>query len=447
MLFVVLSVYIVQYTNTIVNRFTLFLVVFMMLSAFGRLFAQPAGDVELNDKTYTETIKTVLLYPGGSTGDDPRRLLGQPVIPLEQNIGLTLEFDELVPRSRPFRAKLFHCNADWTKSVLSDVEFTYEYNDYPVTDVRPAFSTKVPYNHYVFSVPKVKLPGNYVLVVYGDDRLPVLSRRFMVYDPRVRVGGGVAASSGISEQRTAQQLDFQIDYKGYQLASPQTDLKVVIRKNFRWDQSKTGFKASSVNPFDQVLDFQFFKLENNFSGGNEYRYFDSRSLGGRGFGIAAIERTDEYTELVLQVDEPRAGSPYFQMDDFNGRYIVDHRESRNGSVQADYTPVIFTLKMAELREGEVYVDGAFNLWERNEINRMAYDPDHQAYHAVIMLKQGVVNYQYAVADQALKKVDDLVLEGNFSATENDYDVLIYHRPPAGRSDLLIGYRTFESNRR
>ena len=46
-----------------------------------------------------------------------------------------------------------------------------------------------------------------------------------------------------------------------------------------------------------------------------------------------------------------------------------------------------------------------------------------------------------------QKPDESYIEGNFAATENDYDILIYHRPPASRADLLVGYRTVEWNRR
>lgn len=420
----------------------------MLTLTSGLLLARPSADLELADRIYSETIKTVLLYPGTPAGDDPRRLLRQPVVQLSQDAPLTLEFDDLSARSKNFRVKFIHCNTDWSKSVLSDVEFTYEYNDYPVTDFRQSFSTKVPYTHYVFPVPRFKVSGNYVVVVYQDnDRRPVLSRRFMVYEPLLKIGGGVVASAGIQEQRVAQQLDFNISYRGVQLPAPQTDLTVVIRKNFRWDQSKSGFRPSSVNPFDQTLDYQFFKLENNFPGGNEFRYFDSRTLAGRGFGIGAIERSDEYTELILQTDKSRRNDPYLQTDDFNGGYIVDHRESRSGSLQADYTPVVFTLKTEEMPGKEVYVNGAFNLWQRDDLNRMVYDYDDQVYHAIIMIKQGVVNYEYVVQAEGSGQADSMELEGSFSATENDYDILVYFRPPAARADRLIGYRTFEINRR
>lgn len=399
---------------------------------------------ELDDRIYQESIKTVLLYPGNPAGDDPRRMLRQPVIPLDSNVPLTLEFDELSNRAKNFRAKLIHCNADWTQSSLSEVEYTFEYNDYPVTSLQASFSTKVPYYHYTWQVPKVRVSGNYVLVIY-ENRQPVLSRRFMVYEPKVRVHGGVTASEGIAERRTSQQINFSIDHKGYQLASPQTELQVVLRKNFRWDQAKSGFKPTNVNAFDQTLGFQFFRLENNFPGGNEFRYFDSRTTAGRGFGIAAIERGDDYTELMLQADQPRRNAPYFQSDDFNGQFVVDHRESKNGSLQADYNPVTFTLKMEEIPDRDVYVNGAFNLWQLNDINIMHYDPELKAYQAVIMLKQGVTNYEYVVSDGT--SIEDGAIEGNFSDTENDYDILIYHRPPAGRADQLIGYQTFEWNRR
>src|SRR5690606_36671779 len=128
-------------------------------------FSGTARGQDLDDRIYVETIKTVMLYAGTPAGDDPRRMLRQPIIPLNGNVPLTLEFDDLTPRGKSFRAKLIHCNADWTQSSQSDVEFTYEFNDYPITEFQASLSTKVPYNHYVFPVPKVRVSGNYVLVV------------------------------------------------------------------------------------------------------------------------------------------------------------------------------------------------------------------------------------------------------------------------------------------
>ncbi len=406
------------------------------------------ADVRLEDYIYSETIKTVLLYPETGSPDDPRRLIGPPVIQLDGDRPLALEFDDLTADYRGFRAKLIHCNADWKKSVLNDIEFTYEYNDYPITEFRQSFSTKVPYYHYRLEVPRVKVSGNYVLVVYSErQRKPVFTRRFMVYENQVRIAAQARFSQGIREQLTDQQIDFSLDHKGYQIISPQSDLKVFIRKNFRWDQTKSGFKPTNVRPFDQVLEYQFFNLENTFPGGNEFRYFDSRTLTARGYGIYELERLSEYTRLILTPDEPRARGAYIQMDDLNGQYIVDQRESGRGSNEADYTPVVFSLRTPEIPGTTVYVNGGFNLWLRNDINRMTYDTDAESYRAVILIKQGVVNYNYAVVDKAPETAQEDVLEGNYAATENDYDILVYNRPPAARADKLVGYRTVEWNRR
>ena len=425
-------------------RFFLF---FLFSICYFSAKSQPAG-VLLEDYIYNEKISSVFLYPGIEDPEDSRRLISPPIIPINNTSPLILEFDDLSDRPAGYRAKFIHCNADWSKSNLNDIEFTYEYNEYPFNAYEQSFSTKVPYFHFRFEVPKVKLSGNYVLVIYSDsDRKPVLSRRFMIYDAKVNIDAQARFSQGISQQFSDQQIDFKIDYKGFPLNAPQTDLKVVIRKNFRWNQIKMGFKPTNVRPFDNILEYTFFDLENTFPGGNEFRYFDSRTLSGRGYGIQELQRSEENTKLILFPDKPRAETSYVQYDDLNGQYIVDQRESGRGSIEADYSPVLFTLRVPEDPDANYFVNGGYNLWQLNNRNKMTFNPDANAYQAEILIKQGVINYDYTVLRGNIKTPDESSLEGNFGATENDYDILVYYRPQAGRSDLLVGYRTVEWNRR
>jgi hypothetical protein len=405
-------------------------------------------NVRLDDFIYTEDIKTVFLYPGVEDKENPTRLISPPIIPIQSRLPLVLEFDDMTTNLSGLRAKIIHCNADWTKSNLNDIEFTYEYNDYPITTYEQSFSTKVAYTHYRFEVPKLKLSGNYILVVSTDrGRNTLLTRKFMIYDTKVNITAQARFSQGIQQQFSDQQIDFSIDYKGYDLIAPQQDLKVMLRKNFRFDQTRSGFKPTNVRPFDKILEYTFFDLENTFPGGNEFRYFDSRTLSGRGYGVYALERTTENTSLTLTPDRSRADNGYLQIEDLNGQYIVDQKESGRGSVEGDYTPVLFTLKIPEDPDVTLYVNGAFNLWQLNDRNRMEYNADLQAYQADILIKQGVINYEYTAVKGNPPKADDGYVEGNYAATENDYDILIYHRPPTSRSDLLIGYKTIEWNRR
>ena len=42
---------------------------------------------------------------------------------------------------------------------------------------------------------------------------------------------------------------------------------------------------------------------------------------------------------------------------------------------------------------------------------------------------------------------EVYFEGSHQETENQYDLLVYYRPPGTRADLLIGYQTVGVNNR
>nr|WP_229598539.1 DUF5103 domain-containing protein [Runella zeae] len=413
------------------------------------LFAQKLNGLRYEDATYEANIKTVAVYPAPVQLQDPARTTYPPVVSMDSNTPLIAEFDDLSARFRSFRYKVFHCNADWTPSNLNDIEFTYEYNDYPINDYQSSFNTKVPYFHYVFELPKLKLPGNYVVAVYEDKRPGklVLSRRFMVYQARVNVWPQVRLSTGIAEQRTHQQIDFDIEYKGYELLSPQDDLKIVIRQNFRWDKVLTKLRPTNVRAFDYRLEYRPFDLSNNILGGNEFRWFDTRLSRAVGMSVNDIEQLPDQTIVRLHKDASRlGGGASFQAQDLNGQYIVLNRDAANSSNEADYLNVVFTLQSPSYPNAQVYVGGAFNLWQHDDASRMTYNTSSGAYEASMYIKQGVVNYCY----YALKgdgQMDDVSFEGSFSNTANDYEIFVYHRPPAARADQLVGYRLIEYGRR
>lgn len=410
------------------------------------------------DADYDPKLKTVLLYPmvGNSPGD-PALTLNPPVLNQQDDTQLMLEFDDLTANYRSFRAKLIHCNADWQKSVLNDIEFTFDYNDYPITEYQTSINTKIPFYHYRFPVPKVKLPGNYVLVVYNERGGQTLfTRRFMMYAGRVGVAANVQFSTDPQLRFSDQQVDFDLDYRGYpNVISPQDDFNVVVRQNYRDDRVLTGLKPTNVRAFESRIEYRLFDLKNTFPGGNEYRFFDTRTVISSANYIARIDRRPDVNVAWVMADEPRSRGAYLQNDDFNGRFVIDNMETREGAIQGDYIATVFTLRVDEIPNAEVFVNGAFNLWQLNPVNRMTYSPQDRAYRAEILLKQGVYNYNYSVKGVAPPVVrsgmtsegNEALIEGNFSGTENDYEIFVYHRPPAARADQLIGYKRLSVNRR
>lgn len=430
---------------------------FLLLNvlALGPVCAQK---LPTEDRVFDATIKTVLLYPViGSDQTDPAQTLNPPVIDQTLETPLMLEFDDLTANYRPFRAKFVHCNADWQQSILNDIEFTYEYNDYPIQDYQISLNTKIPYYHYRFPVPKMKLPGNYVLVVYNErnPRQIYFSRRFITYVNRVNLAATAQFANDPQLRFTDQQINFEISYRGYPLISPQEDLKIVIRQNYRDDRVVTGLRPTNVRAFDNILEYRLFDLKNTFPGGNEYRYFDTRTVLSRGNYIQRIDRRDDRNTAFINNDGVRSVGTYVQTDDFNGQFVIDHLETHIGATQADYIATVFTLRMDELANAEIYVNSAFNFWRLDDLNRMTYVPDLRAYQVEIPLKQGVYNYNYSVKGIPPPVTrsgmnltgNETIIEGNYSETENDYELFVYHRPPAARADQLVGYRRIGYNKR
>lgn len=408
---------------------------------------QASKTLRYADATYEESARTVLLYPANAPMGTPDNTLQPAIVGLDDGPGLRLEFDWLNSEQDQFRAKLFHCNADWTPSVLNPVEYLSEFNDFPIYDARISQNTKVPYWHYWLEVPRPRVSGNFVLLVYRgrSERDLVFTRRFVVFQNRVQVGGRVSFAPNVRYRDTHQQIELDVNYAGYQILSPKEDLKVVVRQNFRWDQALTNLRPFMVREFDQKLEYRFFESENILPGGNEFRLFDLRSTQAKGFNVARIDRQANFTAVLLNYDVPQAGKVYLQSDDLDGRFVIDNRDLGDAPTSADYLPVTFTLKAPEREDGRpVYVVGGFNEYQLSPANRLNYVPDLGAYQLTLSLKQGVYNYLYAVENPTTHQPDTAPIEGSHSVTQNRYDVLIYHRPPGARADQVVGYRSFRN---
>ena len=94
----------------------------------------------------------------------------------------------------------------------------------------------------------------------------------------------------------------------------------------------------------------------------------------------------------------------------------------------------------------MYVLGALTDWQLKDEFRLTYDEATGRYTGHALLKQGYYNYSFAVAG-AGGAADETYFEGTHNQTENQYDLLVYYRPPGSRADLLIGYQQTGFNSR
>lgn len=392
--------------------------------------------LRLEDATYESEIKTVRLYPQGN-----------PLAPSTASLqvqNLMLEFDDLTDQRDTYNARIVHCNRNWTQSGLQDLDFLPDYNEFPLNNSEFSVDTHVPYVHYWFNLPNVKLPGNYVIAVYrGTDKEDVvLSRRFMVYDNRVKfaderdlVGPGAIA-------RLNQQINFTINHSNVDILNPMQDVHVTIRQNQRWDNAIYNVKPSFVRDIEKELEYRFFDEAKMFPGGNEFRFFDLRSLNNPGRNIAYVNRNVKPYEVYVGKDKNRSDEVYAQYDEMNGNYIIQNYDYQDPTF-SNYAWVNFALQSKPV-QGEVYIIGAFNNWNFNNQNRMKYDSAQRLYTSRLLLKQGWYDYQYYVKSESLPTY---YFEGSYFETENRYEIFVYYRPFQPRADLLIGYLQVLENAR
>ncbi|MCC5945495.1 MAG: DUF5103 domain-containing protein [Bernardetiaceae bacterium] len=397
-------------------------------------------DIEFRteDWTYDDYIRTVMLFPRGG-GIQAQRV--PPIVPLAEVPLLELHFDELGNSPHDYEVKIISCDMDWSISDRQDMEFLDDYNEFPIRDYELSFNTKTPFVHYRFSLPPLKLPGNYVIKVYhNDEENVVLSRRFMVYSQDAGVSLSRGVVSGGEHALSNQQLEFQVNYgRLQQVFSPKEQIKVVLRQNYRWDNAIYGLEPAFVRAHERSLDYRFVNFENNFQGGNEFRMFNAQNLRQFGFWIDSIRVGERVDEIFLRRDQPRADFAYTRrFNDINGYFWVNNELGQNPFLQSDYLKVHFFLYTVQPLPGDVYVYGQMSDWRTQERFKMQFDARRGVYSAEVLLKQGLYNYMYTLVRPDGTR-DDYAIEGSYFQTENEYDILVYYRPPGERSDLLVGY--------
>jgi hypothetical protein len=407
-----------------------------LLSA-GSAISQPA----YGDFTYGDNIKTVQMHVKGWE-------MSYPVIELGSREELVFSFDDLDGDVKNYQYSIILCNADWTPSSLFESDYIDGFYENQLDNYRLSFNTFTPYTHYSLSIPNydvsLKLPGNYVIKVYNDfdpDQL-VLTKRFMISEPRVKIDARVHLPHLTLHQYSAQQLTVNIFHKDLLINDPYSELTVRIMQNGRKDTEITGLKPTFIRPGEIVYEHEEKMI---FPGGNEFRNFDTKSLRYLTEHLKNIDFSGGFNHVELYPSQSRQFTRYFSQHDINGRFLIRNEEGRNPSIDADYVMVYFTLPWElPVDNGNVYVLGALSDWNFYSHNEMFYNYESRAYELSMLLKQGYYNYKYVYKQDGVSVSDETLFEGNFFETENDYFIMVYHRPPGSRHDRLVGTRQINS---
>jgi len=417
----------------LLRKSSLVIILLMLLS---EVQGQPLNGIEIPDGK----IKSIMIYQ--ETGG-PYQEMQSPAAPLEEQ-RLVVEFDDLRENSETYYAKILHCDHRWSRSRLRDLDFLAVYNEFNLNDFAFSNDTHIPYVHFRFPIPEVKLPGNYILLVYRDGDLKNLafSRRFMVFSNQMMVAPMNRPGQG-TLYRNLQEINFSVSYAGLNIPDPTANIFVVVRQNNRWDNALYGLTPSRTDTYRENLEFQFFDQRSAFRAGNEFRFVDFSSLNFPGRNTGYVDKSKKPFHVFVGLDRTRGSEAYAQFGDLNGNFIAGNRDFGNGAVTGQYVYVHFKMEQTGLPDDAIYVGGNWSDWSTAEGYRMKPAADGTL-EAMVLLKQGYYDYCY-FTQQSFKSGNPI--EGDHSMTENSYEILVYNRNFQSGAEMLMGYSRFSLNGR
>ena len=375
-------------------------------------------------------IKTIILKPNAVNTYAPIIRLGEPI---------QLIFDDLNANEHDYTYKIVHCDYNWNPSNLSESEFVTGYAEDRIRDYENSFNTLQPYTNYTLTIPndntRLKISGNYKIYVLNDYDEVVFERKFVVYESLVTVGVTIYKSRDISTINTHQSVEFIINHPNLRINNPKEEILPIVIQNNNWQTAIEGLKPQFYRGTQLLYKYN---KETSFLAGNEFLYFDSKSIRNTTLNIAKVEQGINLYHTYLYTNEERIDQPYTLFEDINGNFVIRTLTGQNNNTDADYSWVHFSLSCLENLDGkDVYISGNFNSWQLNDTNKLTYNLESGLYEGKLLLKQGFYNYQYVTKNQD-GVINNSDIDGSFFQTENDYTVLVYYKKFGSRYTKVIG---------
>ncbi|MEK9600729.1 MAG: DUF5103 domain-containing protein, partial [Bacteroidota bacterium] len=370
-----------------------------------------------------------------------------PIINLGSTESLKLSFDMLDPQNEFLNYSLIHCDRNWMPSDLQPMDYVNGNTMGEITDFKFSTNTYQTYTHYSLNFPTDEMAitksGNYILKVFRnfDEEDILLTRRFMVVDIQTKISTSIRSATVPEFRFSHQEVDFSVNYLGFDIPNPFLDVNVTILQNNSWNNAIKNLKPQFVN--NNELSFNY-ENENLLPGTNEFRFFDIRSL--RFFSNNVIKKyIDSVQNVVLRPEESKAYLNYVRWIDYNGKRDIFNSDGMNLVEDGDYALVHFNFKSNNLQDmGDVFVYGELTDWQLKDKFKMTYSSELNMYTCPVLLKQSYYNYHFVLRDKE-GNIDYTFTEGNHQETENDYTILVYHKNVFYGYDEIIGLASRNSN--
>ncbi len=392
---------------------------------------------------FNERVKTLQVRLAGM----PQGTIGMPVLVMDSEYGIIVEFDHLADEHEYLRYSLTHCDANWKVDNLSYSEYLDGFNLGNVEMYSYSEATSVHYVHYTISIPDAQvrpiISGNYLLRVFpeDDEENVWLQCRFAISEQSASMAINASSRTDVDYNRSHQQLEVVADVSRAGVRDVFNDLTLVIEQNARTDNRRVLTKPMRISSGRLHYEHQ---SELIFPAGNEYRRFETVSTRYTPMGVYEIAYKAPYYRFILNTDESRSAKNYLYDETLSGGFIIRNADEANvfeegdPATTADYAVTYFSLAMPELPGVTIFIDGEFTQRAFSPESAMVYNHASACYEKALLLKQGAYSYQYLATEPGQLVGQTSIVEGDKYETVNHYTTYMYNRRPGERYDRLVG---------
>jgi hypothetical protein len=374
-------------------------------------------------------VQTVQLYGG----NDEQAL---PILQLEQEGRLTLEFDLLGRKDRPLSVYFYHANRSWERD-LSPSRYMNSYQRDELTDYELSRATEQPYVHYEYAFPNedigFEVSGNYVLRVteQGDEDAVLFERAFFITEQ--------SATSEFRLRRRRLGGDSLPGYQPILLFEPPSTMQgssifnynTCFVPNGRFGEARCVSRPETLQQDALRFDLdprQSFQVE-----GASYS-LDLREIG-TGKSVLEIDRSATPTLVRLEEDDVRFPGASGTIALTGQTLVSAGASSDNADLFGQYVQARFRFvppKQLPLSR-DVYLAGSSNGWRPTSKHKLNWNASERRYEGEILLKQGQYAYRYVSQDPKLRRVQRQTLP----QTRSRFTAFIYYRDATLQTDRLL----------
>lgn len=375
------------------------------------------------------SIRTVQLY----RDDDERSL---PVITLNGDEALTLEFDLMELQGRPLSVYFEHADRTWQRD-LSPSQTLESFQNDRLVDYQSSRGTEVPYVHYQYRFPnddiRFRISGNYVLRVTERGRRDsvLLEQPFFVAE---ETGG--------------------LELQGESIMVPgqrQPSLRPIVRfrpptaiqgdpfghtacfvRNGRLTDTRCEERPLLVR--QPELEFELAR-DRAYAPSTAGYELDLSSLRATA-QIARVDRSQTPFRVMLDADYARFEGTASGLT-ANGQTVVRGALSDRAdpSLQAEYveTRFAFVPSGAQPYSRPLSVAGSFSGMDPARGTTMEWNSVKGQYEGSVLLKQGRHQYFYSTPDPAFAKQ----MQNYQARARSTYTAFVYYRDDRRNTDRLL----------